>query len=216
MKNHECIATFINPLNATRKLVLVSENVSTEYDGSTLLAGFMGLGDPANWDLESFWICSAYLKILPDRFCSHGWAEQHAHHWKFLLPSTPAREHRHNVTISHCLVGKPANDLSHLCGFHYSEYLMIAVCVCAGISWILVLTVATAFSESTLVLVGDAIEEFLKPLPPSDIEKSEEPQHRLDNLGAAGLRVRQWTASGQKTRWFHAVSKWTWWASLPM
>jgi hypothetical protein len=111
------------------------------------------------------------------------WAQSFQHEWKITVPKNGTD---YNVTVDHCLVGEAANQEAR-CGFHYSAYLILAVCVLTSVASILV---ACKHNKSTIVLVGDALENFLEQ---KRITNPSIPSHEYSDL--AILQVRKWLAN---------------------
>ena len=216
MNNTECIATFINFHDATRKLVIVTKESSVDqYNGSSLIKGFIGaLQDPATWDSASWWICAAYDDPYFGRYCTLEWALSFEHDWKIQWTNDPAYYNVSNVTVDHCLVGEPAN-VDTGCGFHYNAYLFLAVCICTTAAASLVALVTFKHSDPTIVVVGDAVESFLKS-PEDLLPWSSQSTLRRRERSIALLEVRAWEVHDGGPRWFWAVGKKTWLLSITL
>ena len=213
MSNAECIATFINPLNVTRKLVVVTNESSDDQgNSSSLLLGFIGhFGSLSAWDIDSEWICSAYAASW--KYCSLDQALPFEYDWKIQFPRNGQWSDAINATVNHCLVGEAA-DQETRCAFHYSAYLLLAVCVCTTVASILVALVAFVHNRPTIVLTGDALESFLEE-PEGLQSKTGQSTLPSENPDIVALEVRRWIVNGQGPRWFSAASKKTWLVSIP-
>ena len=211
MSNAECMRTFVNPLNATRKLVIVTDELSVDQDnGSSLLYGFTGqLEDPAKWSSGSYWICSAYYHGTNDG-CTLERALPYENDWKIemRLILRPSSATRRNSTVQHCLVGEPANT-DALCGFHYSPGLLLAVCVCTSGATALIALVTFWHNNPTIVLVGDALESFLYDPEDPHLLTLESVSSR-GHGDIATLAASLWNITGKAPWWLTAVGMKTW------
>jgi hypothetical protein len=217
MSKAECMTTFVNPLNATRKLIIVTNELSVnQHNGSSLLYGFLGqLKDPAKWDLGSHWICSAYYHGTNDG-CTLERALPHKSDWKIEMRQLRDYNQYRNFTVDHCLVGEPAS-LDTLCGFHYSPGLLLAVCICTSAATMLIALVTFWYNDPTIVLMGDALESFLKsPLDdPEDttlLTNDSVSSRRHGDI--ATLAASNWDVNGKGPWWLTAVGMKTWTVSI--
>ena len=106
----DCIATYIDLLNATQALVLVISNVtSTQNNGSSLILGYLIGRDSWTWGTR--WICISYWHSYM-RWCGQEWASSIADNWivSYGGPDSTKAE------VGYCLVGE-AGDNGQRCGF---------------------------------------------------------------------------------------------------
>lgn len=206
----ECIQRYIDPLNATSDLILVSESTAAEANGSSLLYGWISGGNAVLWNRATAWVCVGHKGVNKNTYCSAVDDEisQYADNW------TIPMEHGFSPPIQYCLVG-PSGNNQERCGFHYSVVVLILVCICTSIESVIVTWTARRHSSPTMVTTGDAIAEFLK-----------EPEHGNEALPSPDLTDETEDQSPKTTklvwgsdspvRWFHAASLQTWIVSLSL
>lgn len=127
LSTRECIRTFIDPMSATRALVVVAKNMTSEQnEGSSLIdAAVFGWNADSSW--ASAWICLAYQKREPWDFCTWEWAQREfADSWELQEPP---------VQVDSCLVGD-SGDNSERCGLHYVRQTIsyVSHCRCGELS----------------------------------------------------------------------------------
>ena len=203
----ECIASFVDPRKASRKLVLVSNESSVDQVNQTsLLQAFVGnLRVPWAWDVGARWVCGYNVE-----YCTLETAltfVEEDEDWKIVVPGN---DFRRDFVIDHCLVS-PAADMQGLCGFHYSPWLLLAVCVCTGAACALIACITFGYRNPTFALVGDALESFLET--PSQPVLDRTAASRRDRH-LASLEEREWRVDGRGSLWFSAVSKRSWLISM--
>jgi hypothetical protein len=158
LERRACMENFIDPLNATRALVVVARNVtSAQNNGSSLIyGGLSGCWDI--WDRSNFWICAAYETGPRSRWCALDWASTFVDRWVGTYSYTSQFP---RALIDYCLVGDPG-DNSQRCAIHYSAYVLPIVCVCTCLESLLIFWTWLKHREKTMLTIGDAISDFLK------------------------------------------------------
>ncbi|RYP80105.1 hypothetical protein DL770_006367 [Monosporascus sp. CRB-9-2] len=209
LETKECINEYLNPLESTRAVLVVAQNMTTIHNnGSSLLDGWMAGWD--DWDGSNYWLCSAYDPGEYSKICTPQWADT-LDDW--IVGIGGKSEGLPNVVVNYCLVSDGANNEDR-CGLHYSAHIMVIVCICTFLECLFILRTGLYFRKydptegvgrrrQSLVTVGDAIADF-----------SHEPIAQ-DNTGpkiakgtAYQLHIRQWEEN--RSYWFTAVSTPTW------
>ncbi|KAJ7832670.1 hypothetical protein B0H14DRAFT_2802673, partial [Mycena olivaceomarginata] len=131
---------------------------------------------------------SSPARRLDDMQCNKQWADSLGNEW--VVRVGPRFSGIPNILVDYCL-GR--------CGLHHSMHIMIVVCVCTAVEFMLILWTARHFRkggkkrrERILVTMGDAISDFL-----------EEP----DRCGYS-LSVVEWVEC--RVYWFKAASLRLW------
>ena len=205
----ECIKQYANPMNATAKLVLVTDEMAEENNGSSLISAWMSDSDPLQWNGGSNSICNIhYIK----GWCTTEQSLTPEGAWlietgRYGLPG-PTQ----NNTINFCLVGEHANAFDR-CGFHYSAPILILVCICTWVGTVLIGWVKFRHSKPTLVLIGDVISTSLQEAGQHSEQK---PNAGKEETTAASkiatLQVTTW--SEERPLWFTAISVRAWIVSI--
>ncbi|RBR09070.1 uncharacterized protein FIESC28_10010 [Fusarium coffeatum] len=144
-----CMKGFLNPLESTRSVLIVSSNVtSTRNNGSSLIDGWVTPWE-TYWSWSNGWICERSQKDTNNlRYCTLEWAESFADDWT---------------------VGEVRSALQH-------DRLGI-VCVCTLFESLMVVWTWHQYRRSskdpdskkarrTMITMGDAIHSFLeRPVP---------------------------------------------------
>jgi len=195
-----CIENFINPLNATRALVVVALNVtSAQNNGSSLIyGGLSGCFDV--WDRTNFWICQAY-EVSKSEWCTLEWASTFVDQWvvPYAYNSDPEVP-KSTALIDYCLVGDPG-DNSQKCAIHYSSYVLSIVCAFTSLESLLIFWTWWKHQTQTMLTIGDAISDFLekpdrvttKPGPVIVTEAPWDPKNRISWFKV--ISIRTWTIS---------------------
>jgi len=165
LDNADCMAAFIDPLQTTQDLIVVTRRAAADNNGSSLMwADFPNGGE--GWDGSSLWICSeyepeGYSKACPLQFAltfADNWLN--SAQWNFIngtkevwwLPDLTAENLEpgwwQNVTIDHCLVGQ-SGDNQQRCGLHYSSSLLVFVSVCTTTEFLLMVFLVLQYYRST-------------------------------------------------------------------
>ena len=153
----DCMNSFINPLNGTRSLIVVTLNhTSAQNNGSSLIFGKLSGLDPLYW--SQLWICTAHENSDYSTWCTAEWASTFIDDWATCLYDAVENP---GIPIDYCLVGE-AGDNSQRCAFQYSAYLWITVCVCTFCESLLIVWTWLSHRENTMLTIGDAISDFLK------------------------------------------------------
>ncbi|RYP48450.1 hypothetical protein DL768_005652 [Monosporascus sp. mg162] len=205
----ECINEYLNPLESTRAVLVVAQNMTTIHNnGSSLLDGWMTGWD--DWDGSNYWLCSAYDTGYYSKICTPQWADT-LDYWIVGIGGKP--EGLPNVVVNYCLVSDGANNEGR-CGFHYSAHIMVTVCICTFLECLFILWTSLYFRKydpteevgrrrQSLVTVGDAIADFLhEPIA----QDSTGP--KIAKGTAYQLHITQWEE--HRSYWFTAVSTPTW------
>ena len=204
LDNLQCMERYIDPLQATSDLVLVSNVTTAQNNGSSLIFAWMSGSDSMNWNGATNWICSSHENAYYTSYCSIDKAQHYADDWVVLGPSM-------NATIYYCLVGEQG-DNGNRCGFHFSAYIMATVCLLTSIETILISWTTFKHRTPTIVTVGDAIAEFLKDPDESTGGSSTlvpvVPKHSKGQT-IARLGVTFWNGE-HRIYWFKAVSLNAW------
>jgi hypothetical protein len=196
LERRACIENFIDPLNATRALVVVALNVtSAQNNGSSLIyGGLSGCFDV--WDRTNFWICQAY-EVSGSRWCTLDWASTFVDRWVGTYaynsgPETP----NSTALIDYCLVGDPG-DNSQKCAIHYSAYILPIVCAFTCLESLLIFWTWWKYRGETMLTIGDAISTFLKepdrattpPRPVIVTEARWDPKDRISWFKVISIRI---------------------------
>ncbi|KAB8234185.1 uncharacterized protein BDW43DRAFT_274514 [Aspergillus alliaceus] len=214
LEKQSCIDAYIDGLTTKRSLVVVAANITAaqNYNRTLLDGGFTG------WDVWSrapWWICAAYN--LPDynRLCTSEWASTFVDDW-----ATLAWSHQEEgkpgwpfwVKVDYCLVGAESS-INRRCGMHYGTQIFVVVCVCTLLQCCLISLVwwtsrtksgrGRAQTERTVVLMGDAIVEYLEN--PSDLSSSQ----------AVCVYHQVWRPR-DRVSWFNTVRPKVWVISLTL
>jgi hypothetical protein len=117
------------------------------------------------WDTSNYWLCSAYSDP-DDMQCNKQWADSLGNEW--VVRVGPRSSGIPNILVDYCLVGDATNNEGR-CRLHHSMHIMIVVCVCTVVEFMLILWTARHFRkggkkrrERALVTMGDAISDFLE------------------------------------------------------
>ncbi|KAF4428369.1 Acyl- sterol acyltransferase [Fusarium acutatum] len=204
LDTRSCIKSFINPLEATRSVIVVSSNMTTmKNNGSSLIDGYVS-GWEEWWAWSSGWICSAYqINTYDLRYCTWDWAESFADNWTIMAHGP--------VRVDYCLVSDGVSNKER-CGLHYSKHILAIVCVCIfldtlAIAWTWIhsrrgsRTRDSKKSKRTMVTIGDAIHSFLET--PLDGQRSL--QLNSDEIGGIKVCRKEWLTE-RRIKWFRAVS----------
>ncbi|RYP84308.1 hypothetical protein DL769_001223 [Monosporascus sp. CRB-8-3] len=205
----ECINEYLNPLESTRAVLVVAQNMTTIHNnGSSLLDGWMAGWD--DWDGSNYWLCSAYDPGYYSKICTPQWADT-LDDWIVGIGGKP--EGLPNVVVNYCLVSDGANNEDR-CGFHYSAHIMVIVCICTFLQCLFILWTGLYFRKydpteevgrrrQSLVTVGDAIADFLhEPIA----QDSTGPNFAKGT--AYQLHITRWEE--HRSYWFTAASTPTW------
>jgi hypothetical protein len=159
LERSACMENFIDPLNATRALVVVALNVTSAQNNSSSLiyGGLSGCWDV--WDRSNFWICQAYEGTSWSRWCTPDWASTFVDQW---VGTYTYSSESPKFLIDYCLVGD-SGDNSQKCAIHYSAYVLPIVCACTCLESLLIFwTWWKHRGGNTMLTIGDAISNFLK------------------------------------------------------
>ncbi|KAJ7793055.1 hypothetical protein B0H14DRAFT_3159826 [Mycena olivaceomarginata] len=181
------------------------------------------------WHVGNHWLCAVYDPKYQNHLmeggggeyimmvCNQRWADSLGDEWAVQVG--PGRIIP-NVLVDYCLVGDAADNEGR-CGLHHSMHIMIVVCACTVMEFMLLLWTAFYFRkrgnlkarlagkrQRNLVTMGDAISDFL-----------EEPDVRIgDKLettrGGYKLRDAKWVEC--RVSWFKAISLRMWAFSIVM
>ncbi|OJD36760.1 uncharacterized protein BKCO1_9000190 [Diplodia corticola] len=198
LNNTQCIQQYLDPLNSTADLILVSKDTAEQNNGSSLLHGWISGSDFVHWQSATRWVCVAHEDYNWNHYCSQDDISQYADSWK--VPSF----NKTWAPIEYCLAG-PSGNNAERCGFHYSAVILVLVCVLTLIESIFITWTAKRHDSPTMVTTGDAIAEFLK-----------RPEHGNDTLLSSrtiqetradtGMNTAVWRSRNNDiARWFHAV-----------
>ncbi|KAJ5187701.1 hypothetical protein N7449_010695 [Penicillium cf. viridicatum] len=203
-----CIDAYIDPLTSKSSLVVVAANItSAQNNNKTLLHGWNTGWDV--WSRAPWWICEAYNRDEMTLLCTSEWADTLVDNWTVFAwtqhkdPGWPFR-----VQVDYCIVGAES-DISQQCGLHYGVQVLAVVSVCTLIQCFLISVVWLASRstsgrskvERTMVLMGDAVAEYL--------------EHRSDlsNYRSVSVYPQVWNPR-HRLSWFKSVSKKVWAVSL--
>ncbi|KAJ7255991.1 hypothetical protein C8J57DRAFT_1235892 [Mycena rebaudengoi] len=215
----DCIYESLDPLSSTRSVLVVAKNMtSAQNNGSSLLNGWMSGWD--FWHIGNYWLCSVYdpkhQKHHDWLVCNQRWADSLGDEWAVQVgPMNYPKDDPGgipNILVDYCLVGDAANNEGR-CGLHHSIHIMIVVCACTVVEFMLLLWTAFYFRkrgnlkaglagkrQRNLVTMGDAISDFL-----------EEPDVRIGNKTTRGgykLKDANWVEC--RVSWFKATSLHMW------
>jgi hypothetical protein len=175
---------------------------SAQNNGSSLLDGWMS-GWDTFWDTSNYWLCSAYSDP-DDMQYNKQWADSLENEW--VVRVGPRSSGIPNILVDYCLVGAAADNEGR-CGLHHSMHIMIVVCVCTAVEFMLILWTARHFRKGEkkrckriLVTMGNAISDFL-----------EEPDVHINNTRKRcgyRLSVVEWVEC--YVSWFKAASLRLW------
>ncbi|KAJ7810106.1 hypothetical protein B0H14DRAFT_3758020 [Mycena olivaceomarginata] len=224
----DCIYESLDPLSSTRSVLMVAKNMtSAQNNGSSLIDGWTSGWD--FWHVGNHWLCAVYDPKYQNHLmeggggeyimmvCNQRWADSLGDEWAVQVG--PGRIIP-NVLVDYCLVGDAADNEGR-CGLHHSMHIMIVVCACTVMEFMLLLWTAFYFRkrgnlkarlagkrQRNLVTMGDAISDFL-----------EEPDVRIgDKLettrGGYKLRDAKWVEC--RVSWFKAISLRMWAFSIVM
>lgn len=161
--NIECVQAYRDSLKATAELVLVTDESSASYNGSSLVHGWIS-GGGLSWEGTTMWICSADMPEGHNRHCSEEWVRSFQGDWKFKIWPRDGNNRgiEKTVTIDHCLMGETAD---RKCGLHYNFHILLLIMIFnaidTGIIWFIA-KLHKRDKDPTLVLLGDAIAYSLK------------------------------------------------------
>lgn len=213
----ECLKHYIDPLESTRALILVSTNVTAAQNNGSSLIGTWVSGWSA-WNRDSQWICSIENRQAPysGKWCIWDRASQWVDEWPVSTFDNTT------ILVDHCLVGE-AGDNDQRCGFHYSVYILPIVCISTlseGLlilwTWFRLRNPETNPKVKTLITMGDAIAEFLEKPSRADVENDE--IHNGDpvatpQLDGISIQAGPWSPE-RRVSWLKAVDGKTWTLSL--
>lgn len=212
MTNIECMTAYIDPLNATAELILVTNGTSAQNAGFPFVDGWI-MGDrPTVWDSASTWICDAHYSKSTIHWCLLDFAQTFQDHWSLNITYRDSTE---PVFVDHCLVGDSA-DIKSRCGFHYNAVLVFLVIVFTVVDTAIIGYIVIRHADPTLRILGDAIA---LELDRSD-QDQEEFSDRVDKRGPqdkqdSGARLAKgYWPMRNRPRWFSAVSGKTWVISI--
>lgn len=212
MSNIECMTAYIDPLNATAELILVSNDTSAQNAGFPFVDGWI-MGDrPTVWDSASTWICDAHYSHSTIHWCLLDFARTFQDHWSLNITYRDSAE---PVFVDHCLVGDSA-DIKSRCGFHYNAVLVILVIVFTVVDTAIIGYIVVRHADPTLRILGDAIA--------LELDRSERDQEMFSDgvddkipqeIRKSGARLMKgyWPIH-KRPRWFSAVSRKTWAISI--
>ena len=204
----DCIASYIDPLSATRALVIVASNVtSAQKNDSSLIFGWLNGWD--TWNYASRWICLAYMDASYDKWCSQEWVSSFADSWIVIYGGPEAPK----AVVGYCLVGE-AGDNGQRCGFHYSSTVLPIVCLCTVFESLFVAWTWLRHREKTFITLGDAISDFLEN-PDDNTSRGSTVEDTNPRAEPRSFLTRRspWTPY-RRLSWFKAVSTPTWVISL--
>ncbi|KAJ7255951.1 hypothetical protein C8J57DRAFT_1235865 [Mycena rebaudengoi] len=146
----DCIYESLDPLSSTRSVLVVAKNLTSAKNnlGSSLLDGWTsGWGF---WDAGGSWLCAVYdLKEYKYFGLSQQQMATLGDEWavrvgvggfggSILVPP--------NILVDYCLVGDAADNEGR-CGLHHSMQIMIVVCACTVVEFVLLLWTAFYFRK---------------------------------------------------------------------
>lgn len=212
-QRRQCLENYINPLESTRALILVSTNVTAaQNNGSSLIDTWISGWYAWNWGHN--WICRGDTMDVPNsvRWCTWERASQWIDEWVVKTPDNST------MLVDHCLVGE-AGDNNQRCGFHYSIYILPIVCFSTLAEGLLILWTWSRLRNpeinpeaKTLITMGDTIAEFLeRPFSVEDRETYSDNGNpvvtpRLDSLS---IQAGPWTPE-RRVSWLKVVNVKTW------
>lgn len=213
----QCIEAYIEPLKVTSELVLVLEWLSHQQPNRASLV-FRSLSQNPRryspWDLASDWICASYSyrgKSLrnPWRFCEITWARTFEDHWLINVPymqadplAVTSNSSGRDVLVKHCLVGDFADNSSR-CGLHYNAVISVFICVVTILDTVIVAWIALRHREPTMVVIGDALAEFLR-----NPESRPQPNAEIASKGIIDFGQAVWRPTKNRN---YAVLRWKIW-----
>jgi len=224
VNNTQCIQAYIDSLEATSELVLVTNETSSAYNGSSLVhAWFSG---STLWEGSTMWVCATQYDSHGssrrfDHYCTEEWARSFEGDWTFHINPWDGNNWGIDKTvfIDHCLMGETAGpgSPSRRCGLHYNLDLLLLITVMAALDAGIIAYVAMTHQDRTMVLMGDAIAYFLETnssANQSNLETGhpEQDERTKSNKTLVHLQEGHWSDS--HPRWSSAVSKRTWACSL--
>ncbi|KAJ5518058.1 hypothetical protein N7453_000480 [Penicillium expansum] len=202
LNKRDCMLEYVDPLTPKKPLVVVASNITAaENYGNTLLSGLMTEYDV--WSRSPWWICSAYNPGYKS-LCSKEWADTFIDDWVVITYTHEEKDKPgwpFEVKIDYCLVGAESTT-SPQCGLHYGAQVFTVVSVCTLLQCCLISLVwwssrakaGSCQDESTMVLMGDAIAEYL--------------EHPGDVLSSQAVRIHpQVWCPQRRISWFKAVSR---------
>lgn len=211
----ECLKNYIDPLESTRALLLVSSNVTAAQNNGSSLIGTWISGWYA-WNRDNQWICHVNDMHVPNsnKWCTWERASQLVDEWAVRTFDNTT------ILVDHCLVGE-AGDNDQRCGLHYSSYILPIVCISTLSEGFLILWTWSRLRNpeknpgvKTLITMGDAVAEFLEN--PSIVEEREtNSDSGVVNLWLGGVSIQQspWIPE-RRLSWLKAVDVRTWMLSL--
>lgn len=216
-----CVDRFISPLSENKSaLVIVATNVtSSANEGYSLLHGAASDWGGVTWTRSSWWICDDYgpADLRDWKPCTSTLVDSLGLSENWVLPAVDrVPKPTVQMEVDYCLVG-PVRNMDAKCGLHYGSQMFVAVTVCTLLESLLILSlwrqsllttknkatgaipdltaVGTDGRNKTMVLMGDAIAEYLRH--PGPMPKHVEMEEQLWN---ARSRVK-WFATISKTAW---------------
>lgn len=211
LNKEDCIDAYINPLKSKKPVVLVASNVTAaENHNQTLISGWFTGWDV--WSRSAWWICNGYnpdSKLL----CSKEWASTFGDDWSVIATVRAGKDGLKQplwVNVDYCLVGVE-KDISRRCGLHYGAQIFTIVSVCTFLQCCFIAVVwwssrskaGLGQGERNMVLVGDAIAEYLEH--PGDASASQ----------AVRMHPQVWRPQ-RRISWFNTVSRRIWACSLTL
>ena len=116
LENSDCIRRYINPLQATSVLVLVSNETTSSNNGSSLVNSWMSSVNGISWDRATNWMCPRSQKSIQVGVCT---LENTLPYVKDWVMAGWVDGVQTNATIEYCLVGE-AGDNARRCGLHFN------------------------------------------------------------------------------------------------
>lgn len=200
----DCINRYIEPLNAGRDVIVVTNRTAAENSNSTLIASTVTGGTV--WYFEEYWICSSteiYNAIIPGG-CTTDVVDKFVSNWT-VASETGLHLGKGSVAVDYCL-SAGMNDSQDQCSVGFSTYIMTIVIAMNALKCAFVLFVHYKAGRSSVIgTLGDAVASFLQ-----------EPDHSTEHMCLATKRTFMSKAAWQpqaiewrpsKTRWIGATTK---------
>lgn len=203
LDNIDCMARYVNPLDATSELVIVSKNVTTgQNNGSSLIVGWISGSDSTIWNDATQWVCSGHENGW-SIYCTLDLISKYADNWIVIGGKIATW-----IDVQYCLVGDSGSNTDK-CGLHYNASVMVLVPLFTLVMALVIAWVALRYPEPTLVTCGDAIADFLDR--PDSVTKN------LVNIPTATKRCRNQFAmlaykpwKQKRALWFSAAPVCSW------
>lgn len=201
-----CIKSAVDPMEATRPLIIVARNVSTAQNNDSSLIDGWTTGWDGGWEWSNGWVCWAH-QSKTTKYCTWSFAETFVDNWTV--------HWQQQVRVDYCLAGDGANNKER-CGLHYSIYVLGIVCLCTFAESLLIFW--TWFQhrrnakggdskrhKRTMVTMGDAIHSFLEnPHADTDLAVDMGPKP-----GSVQVRTAKWLVQ-PRVSWGRVVSARAW------